>query len=165
MTTSWFQKGFAWALAPVALLGTMFVGWGVMISLALDDPAFAIEPDYYDKAVHFDEHRAEARESRELGWSLEVRPQLDAEGAQVLVTLRDREQHPIHSANVKATVFHNARSSQWRQIEFRDVGRGRYTQRLAPWRPGLWELRFEVQHGGQRFLQVSRLSLGDAHGA
>jgi len=165
MNNNRFHKGFAWALVPVALLGTMFVGWGVMVSLALDDPAFAIEPDYYDKAVHFDEHRAEVRESRELGWSLDVRPQLDAEGARVLVTLKDREQRPIPGASVKATVFHNARSSQWRQIDFRDDGHGNYTQRLTPWRPGLWELRFDVQHGGQRFLQVTRLSLGDAHGA
>jgi len=165
MSSIGFQKGFAWALVPVVLLGTMFVGWGVMISLALDDPAFAIEPEYYDKAVHFDEHRAEARESRELGWSLQVAPRLDAEGALVDVTLRDRQGRPIKDASVKATVFHNARSSQWRQLEFRGDGHGRYSQRLAPWRPGLWELRFEVQRGGQRFLQVTRLSLGDTHGS
>lgn len=164
MSSSGFQKGYAWALVPVVLLGTMFAGWGVMISVALDDPAFAIEPDYYEKAVHFDEHRAEARESRELGWSLEVAPRVDAEGALVRVTLKDRERRPIDGAHVKAIVFHNARSSEWRQLDFRGAGHGVYSERLTPWRPGLWELRFEVEQGGQRFLQVSRLSLGAVHG-
>lgn len=164
MSSLRFQKGYAWALVPVALLGTMFAGWGVMIRLALDDPSFAVEPDYYEKAVHFDEHQAQARESRELGWQLDVVPRADAEGGLVQVALRDRNQKPIEAAVVKATVFHNARSSQWRELVFRSDGNGRYSERLVPWRPGSWELRFDVQKGSQRFLQVIRLSVENPHG-
>ena len=159
------KKGHAWALVPVALLGSMFAGWGVMVGLALDDPAFAVEPDYYDKAVHFDEHQAQLRESRELGWKLEVAPRFDAKGAFVEVTLTDREHDAIDGATVEATAFHNARSSQWRRLTFRSDGRGRYSHRLVSWRPGLWELRFDVQKSGQRFLQVTRLSLEAPHGS
>lgn len=165
MSISSLRKGYAWALLPVVLLGSMFVGWGVMIGLALDDPAFGVEPDYYEKAVHFDEHQAQARESRELGWELEVVPRVDSQGALVLVTLEDSAHEPIRGATVKATVFHNARSSQSRELVFRSDGHGRYVQRLEPWRPGLWELRFDVEKGGQRFLQVIRLSLPEAHGS
>ena len=158
------NHGFAWAWVPVVILGAMFAGWGVMLSFALDDPGFGIEPDYYAKAVHFDEHQAQARESHRLGWVLDVQPQPDARGALISVVLRDRNQQPMPGAAVRATAFHNARSNQIRELEFRDEGDGRYSQRLAPFRPGLWEFRFEVQRRSERFLEVKRLSLEDGHG-
>lgn len=159
------RKGFAWAFAPVALLGAMFVGWGVMIALALDDPAFGVEPDYYEKAVHFDEQRAQAREGRRLGWSLEVTPHTEREGVLIQVTLHDKELRPIDGATLRATAFHNARSSQLRTLEFRGEGRGRYTHRFVPQRAGLWEFRFEALKGPQRLLQVERLLLENPDGA
>ena len=158
------NHGFAWAWVPVVILGAMFAGWGVMLTFALDDPAFGIEPDYYAKAVHFDEHQAQARESHRLGWVLDVEPRTDTRGALIRVLLRDRNLRPVHGATVKATAFHNARSSQIRELEFRDEGEGRYSQRLAPLRPGWWEFRFEVQRGSERFLEVKRLSLGGSDG-
>jgi nitrogen fixation protein FixH len=164
MTSVRSYKGIAWALVPVVILGAMFVGWGVMITLALNDPAFGIEPDYYDKAVHFDELQAQARESHRLGWALNVEPQADGQGVIVRVTLKDRELRPIDGATVRATAFHNARSTQLRELEFRGDGDGHYTARLSPYRRGLWEFRFEVVKGSERFLQVTRLSLEDQDG-
>lgn len=155
-------KGLAWAFVPVALLGSMFVGWGAMVAVALDDPAFGVEPDYYDKAVHFDEHQARARESQRLGWRLDVTPQLSARRALIRVTLKDAELRPIDGASVLATAFHIARSSQVHRIQFRSEGDGRYTQTLAPFRQGQWEFRFEVLRGSQRFLEATRVSLETA---
>ncbi|HEU5072633.1 MAG TPA: FixH family protein, partial [Polyangiaceae bacterium] len=114
---------------------------------------------------HFDDHQARARESQQLGWTFQVEPRVDARGALVRVALRDRDQRPIVGAAVKATAFHNARSSQVHELEFRDEGGGYYSERLESHRPGLWEFRFEVLKGSQVFLEVTRLSLEDVDGS
>ena len=157
------KKGLGWALAPVGMLVTMFVGLGVMLSYALDDPAFGVEPNYYEKAVHFDEQQALERESRELAWSLELQSSTDANGAHISVSVRDREGRPVEGARVKAVAFHNARSSRLYELEFRAADGGRYTSQVSPWRKGVWEFRFEVTRASARFLQVMRVDLEDAH--
>jgi nitrogen fixation protein FixH len=153
------KKGLGWALAPASLLATMFVGLGIMLSYALDDPGFGVEPNYYEKAVHFDEHQALERESRALAWSIELESNMDPEGAHIAVTLRDHDGKPVEGAFVKAVAFHNARSSRLYELEFRGAGAGRYTSLVSPWRPGVWEFRFEVVRASARFLQVMRVDL------
>ena len=158
------KKGLGWALAPVGLLGTMVLGLGVMLGYALDDPGFGVEPNYYEKAVHFDEHQALERESRALGWSIELESNTDPQSAHIALTLRDRDGRPIEGATVKAVAFPNARSSQIHELEFRGAGAGRYRTQVSPWRPGVWEFRFEVVRASARFLQVMRVDLEPLHG-
>ena len=44
--------------------------------VAIDDPHFALEPNYYDKAVHWDRTQSEARDSATLGLELTLRQPL-----------------------------------------------------------------------------------------
>ena len=60
-------SGTFWAWVPATLLGAMLLGLGTMAYIAIDDPSFALEPNYYDKAVHWDRSQAEARSSQALG--------------------------------------------------------------------------------------------------
>ena len=150
-------KGRFWFLMPVALLTAMFVGWGTMISIALDDPGFGVEPDYYDKAVHFDAHQAQMRESRRLGWTLELETKAVAANAVALsVVMRDRGAAPIDDGHLVVTAFHNARSSELFELSLSGEGQGRYVGRLASMRPGLWEFRFRFDRGSDRFVHVVR---------
>src|SRR5690606_17828420 len=64
------SSGLGWALAPVLILGGGLLGLGVMTALAMDDPRFALERDYYRKAVEHDAQRAQEARNRELGWEL-----------------------------------------------------------------------------------------------
>jgi nitrogen fixation protein FixH len=151
------KGGNVWAFFPVGLLLAMFVGWGLMLSIALDDPAFGVEPDYYDKALKFDAQQALERDSRRLGWSLDLEIQpTRRDAAELIAIVRDRSGAPIDAARVSLSAFHNARSSNIVELVLQPKGNGRYSGPLTPARAGLWEFRFQVDKGSDRFLRVVR---------
>ncbi len=157
------KKGTFWALLPVGLLLGMFVGWGVMLSLALDDPSFGVEPDYYEKALHFDAYEAQRRESRRLGWALDFEvEEASGKDAELSVRLLDAKRQPLDNAKVQVTAFHNARSRNVKTLVLEPRGSGRYAARLSSPRPGLWEFRFRVDKGTDRFLKVIRADVAEA---
>ncbi len=155
------RAGRFWVYLPVALLAAMLAGWGAMITIAMDDPAFGIEPDYYDKAVDFDAHRVQVEESQRLGWTLALHTQPMPGGAVALgVDMRDRSAAPLDDGLLVATAFHNARSSDRVELSLSGRGEGRYEGHLDTVRPGLWEFRFSFERGADRFVQVVRRDLG-----
>jgi hypothetical protein len=148
------------------ILGGMFAGLGTMTYLALDDPGFALEPNYYDKAVHWDRSQAEAKASRELGLEISVAPLNVAANGQLELELRvtDRSGAGYAGAEVRVEAFANAHAGQVQELRLRESVPGTYEARIARGTRGLWELRVSVVRGGERFHQVLRVdvSKGDA---
>lgn len=153
------RKGRFWMLLPFVLLGAMLLGWGYMVSVALDDPSFSVEADYYEKAIGWDAHQAEVAHNQELGWQLTT--QLEAQGGDVVLaaTLRDARGAPLSGARVSVEAFPVARGTQVLNAVFTERGGGVYAAALPMRRVGLWELRFVVERGGERFTAVKREEL------
>ena len=149
----------SWAWVPVLMLGSMFVGLGSMAYVAIDDPHFALEPDYYDKAVHWDRSQAEAHASAETGLSLELTQPLvtSADGsADVEIRVTDREKRPFPGASVELRAFPNAYAGRVVKLTLRENAPGVYAGRLPRSVLGLWELRFDLLRGALHFQQVVR---------
>src|SRR5450432_1832313 len=69
------KRGSArWALVPVVLLASSFFGVGGMALVAIRDPNFALEPDYYQKALHWDQVQAQAANNQRLGYTFSAPP-------------------------------------------------------------------------------------------
>jgi nitrogen fixation protein FixH len=149
------------ALLLVSLLGTQLT----VLSSALDDPAFATEPDYYRKALDWDAQQARARDSQALGWTARA----SADGATpatraVSLSLTDAHGATVSGALVRATAFPNVRAGQARTLTFREASPGVYRAELGVARPGVWELRCSAVRGQERFESTLRFEL-DATGA
>jgi nitrogen fixation protein FixH len=150
------------ALLLVSLLGTQLA----VLSSALDDPAFATEPDYYRKALDWDTQQARARASQALGWTASA----SADGAThalhaartVSVSIADAHGAPVSGAAVRATAFPNARAARARQLTFREISAGVYRAELGVARPGVWELRCSATRGQERFESTLRFELDAA---
>lgn len=161
------RAGKLWAWVPVLLLGGMFAGLGSMAYLAIDDPGFALEPDYYDKAVHWDRSQAEAAASRALGLQLTLSKPLALarDGSlQLELTIRDRLGASFADAEVRVEAFANAHASRVQGLLLRETAPGVYQAQIAHGSSGLWELRVSVRRGDTRFREVLRhdVSKGDA---
>jgi len=151
-----------WAWVPVGILGTMFVGLGTLAYIAVDDPHFALEPDYYDKAVHWDRSQALARASAATGLQAEIAPlRRSADGA-VAVRLRllDRDAKPIVGARVSVEAFPNAFANRIERPTLREVEPGVYAGQLSRGVLGVWELRLTATQGALRFHEVLRRDVG-----
>ena len=153
------SQGRFWAWVPVGLLVTCLGGLGVMLAIALDDPGFGVEPEYYAKAVAWDEKQAQDRINTELGWSAPILVEPGSNGATLELQLADKARMPIVDAQAGITAFHVGRSAKHLEAPLKHRGEGRYVGRLPAARSGLWELRLEIKRGSQRFTQVSRQEL------
>jgi len=148
------KKGWQW---PWIIGGLMAVVLGanlILMYVATSDPSFAVEENYYQKGLDWDDKRAQDRTNTDLGWSLqlEVAARRSADGTTGLTAnLIDRDGQPISDATIHLEAFHNARAAAIQKRDLAPRGDGRYSASLLMRRPGLWEFRFEVSRGEQRF--------------
>ncbi|HVY28940.1 MAG TPA: FixH family protein [Polyangiaceae bacterium] len=161
------STGSFWAWVPVGLLGSMLVGLGSMAYVAVNDPGFALEPNYYDKALHWDRSQAEAAASRELGLKLSLSKPLrlsESGKLELELAITDKSGASYGDAEVKVEAFAVGRASQLHELSLRELAKGRYAAEIDSKTLGLWELRVSVKKDRDHYREVLRhdASKGDA---
>lgn len=150
------RSGWVW---PAGLLALLAVGVAANIAFvvaATRDPSFAVERDYYRKALRWDEAMAQAERNGALGWSVtpEIDPVPGAVGlARLVARVTDADGATLDDAVVHVEAFHEARAAQVAEARLDREG-GAHVATLPMARPGLWELRFRVERRGVVFTQV-----------
>jgi nitrogen fixation protein FixH len=151
------KKGWYWPVVVVGLLGAG-VGANVYFMVrAVGDPSFAVEPDYYAKAMAWDAHQAQAKENADLGWTLALTvAAADRETGRALVVakLADPAGRKVSGLSVGLTAFHNARAADVVKARLAETAGHDYAAEVAILRPGLWEFRIVAERGAQTFTAV-----------
>lgn len=138
--------------------------WGVY--LATSSQTFAVENDYYNKALHWDDNQAAERASLNLGWhaGIDISATADLQHErQVVLTLTDRNNAPLCGASVDLIYYHRARATDVSNATLRDLGEGHYAAALPLSRPGIWNIHLAITHGKDRFLAHQLCNVGAAH--
>jgi nitrogen fixation protein FixH len=152
-----------WALFPVGLLGILVSVQVVLFSLSRNDPSFAVEPEYYQKAVSWDKHAEQRAANTHLGWrpSAAILPAggLTGGAATLQVTLLDRDYEPVTNASLTATAFANARANDVQTLSLQPTEAGTYVGPLRVGFPGEWEIRLTATRDGTTFTHSSRVSV------
>ncbi len=160
-----FRRGLYWpALVAAVFLGNIALATWVLI-LSGSDPSFAVEENYYEKALNWNDEIDQRQRNAELGWSVA----LQAAGApdemgtsEITLRLDDADGDPLRGATVRAEAFPIARGHDRRELAFDEVAPGAYAGRVERARPGLWELRVAVEHEGDRFTARLGTTIGGA---
>jgi hypothetical protein len=151
-----------WALVPVALLLSSALGVGSMAMVAARDPHFATEPDYYQKAVRWDQTQAQAAVNQRLGYVVAVPPvvRFDRRGQATLdVKLSDRLGQPLTGAQLAGGAFANAYSGKVLDLVFEEPSPGLYRTELMVNHSGQWVVKIAGTVGGEHFTHDVRLDL------
>jgi nitrogen fixation protein FixH len=151
--------GTFWMLVPVALLAASVLGVGSLAAVAARDPGFALEQNSYERAVRWDRQQADWAENARLGYHLTLTLMPRATGAELALRASDHAGVALHAASVTIEAFANARSAARRRLTLVEAPDGSYRAELADARPGLWELRCVVSHGGERYSEVFRVDV------
>ena len=148
------MKGKAWGWpVGITLLLTVFVGGNLMMMhVAGNDPSFAVEPDYYKKAVAFDSTMAEEQRSVALRWTAAA---AIARGT-LVVTIVDSLLAPVTSANVTVQARFNARANEVLADTLVERSPGRYVAALDARHTGEWEVRIDARRGREHFVTSVR---------
>lgn len=147
------RRGWLW---PIGLAALLVVSAGVNVVfmiIANRDPSFAVEPDYYRKALAWDETMAQEARNRALGWALDVRaePASQRGRLRLVIRLADSAGSALDGAAVTVEALHGARAADVLTGTLAPAGPGLYAAEMPLRRAGLWELRFRAARGDDVF--------------
>ena len=146
-----------WPWVPAGLLSCMLAGLGTMAIIATHDPGFALERDYYQKAVHYDREIAQRGENARLGWSVSTEFEFGIASGDPSLTVEVRDAAgPVTGAQVSVEALRNADAHNPIDATLVERAPGKYQGRLPMRRAGLWELRLTFERGRERFTAVER---------
>jgi len=128
-----------------------------MVSLAVNDPGFSVEKDYYQKSMQWDQTQAQMGVNHQLGWHTSSSLVLSGRSGKLTLQLGDAQGKALAGAQVKCEAFAVARGTHPMQVELAEKSPGLYVGSLEQGRPGLWELRFTVRLGSDLFTNVTKL--------
>lgn len=145
------RRAWAW---PAGLIALLAVSGGVNLAMAViasRDPSFAVEADYYAKAVAWDATMAQDARNAALGWTAAARLEPEGQGSRLTVAIRDRAGRGLDGLGVRVEAFHNARAARRLVTGLTGRGTGGYDAVLSATRPGIWEVRVEATAPGRRY--------------
>ncbi len=162
------RRGLFWMLVPLGLLVVSVSGWLYMVAIAVDDPGFAVESDYYKKASNYDDVMAQASENSRLGWNAEVLgfSWLPNGDGRLTMRVTDVEEQTLKSLVASADAFPVARSNRVQSLQFEQQAPGIFNALVVRPRVGLWEVRVTLENGaGEKATAVLRPELSALAGA
>jgi len=149
------KKGAVWPYLIAGALALHVVVSLIVVFIATSDPSYAVEEDYYQKAIDWDLKRAQDRTNQDLGWLFEFEvapPERPGDQPQLEVRLADADGAPLTGAAVTVEAFHNSSSGDILHATLTPTGvPGVYQTTLPMQHNGKWELRFIVDQGGRKF--------------
>ncbi len=151
------------ALFLALIVGLLLASVGFMgytLYRATSDPTFAIEPDYYQKGLDWDQTQLANSRSAALGWDAKLEIARDAgPRGPTLVRLQARDGAPVAGASVVAVCFPFVRSNDRRTIQFQEREPGVYWAQIAYPVPGRWEFRLSAVRGDSKFTAAKDLTV------
>lgn len=147
-------RAWRWPLAVVGILGVSLTVCAITVVAAVSDPSYAIEDDYYQRAVDWDHERDLQAASDRLGWRADV---IVSDDGIITAVMTDANDQPIDNAAVRVTTFHHARRGLAQDLTLQPRGNGRYVGTLAQPRSGQWQVRLRAAVGPDQFFQTQDL--------
>ncbi len=153
----------AWPLFVVTLLVMgVSVSVGTLVMAHSDGGAQVVE-DYYQKALDWDAHVAEAAATDALGWRVEI---ADAPGANeteriLEITFRDRDGQPVTELTGTVRGFRPQWASPVAMADLSeaDDAPGVYRLTLPLSQRGLWDFEITASRDSLRFVKIIRKDL------
>jgi hypothetical protein len=148
-------------LIVTALLGNVILGI-FLVRVANSDPSFAVEPDYYRKAVGWDSVRQQAEINRELGWiaTAHLPAVQPGEPEAIEIELTDDSGRPITNATVNIEAMPVAFANRVNSGRLNVTSDpGRYSGNVVVDLTGLWEFRLVATRDDVRFTHTIRLEV------
>ena len=140
-----------WTLAIVGLLGTNVIAM-IILAVTAQVAKPQIIPDYYQRAVTYDDAIDEAAASAKLAWHAET----SIGGGAIAVDLRDAAGAPIVGARVRVAGYQRAHAAERFDVELSAVGPGRYRIDQAI-RIGTHDLDVTAERGTAKFVEHATL--------
>ena len=152
-----------WPSVVIALLAGQLLVSLSAVYIAFTDRSHAVLPDYYERAVDWDQHQAARRDSAALGWHTTWRIDDSADmfgQREVQLGLTDARGQAVFAEEVELVYFHHARAGRRATASMTSAGDGSYLATLAMREDGIWQIELTARRGSERFLATELRRVG-----
>jgi nitrogen fixation protein FixH len=136
-----------WLLAIIALLGGNLIAM-VVLAVAANNGTNQVIPDYYARAVRYDDELDRSAANRALGWRGEV----EIVDGRIDVVVRDAAGQPLAGARVRVTGYPRAHASETIDVVLWPAA-GSHRGALPGRRTGRYDLVIAVDARGAHYTQ------------
>ncbi len=147
-----FPLGNRWPWIIVGMLvfhASIILGTIAVVSARHD---LYVEPDYYAKAIDWDNQRAMREMAETMGWTIGLKVQevpSDSTARQTIqVSIHDRDGQPIDGALIEAEVVHPAHANDRIHLVLLGVSDGQYQRGVKMNIPGFWQVNLAIRYQG-----------------
>ena len=148
---------------PWAFVGffvVVFAANGAMVWVAMSTFTGVVDPRYYQTGLHYNRLIAEAERQKALGWSVDLRADVAADGhGRLVVRVRDRAGRPVEGAEVVARFVRPTSEGYDFGLTLGPRGEGTYAAAFGLPLFGQWDVRVRVRRGEDRVVVRRRLFL------
>ncbi len=157
-------KGHIWPAIIIALLCMNATIVAITVYFAVSDQSSATEPDYYAKALNFNDVILQRGANARLGWTAtsELRPSEDGRTVELVVRLSDADSNPVSGVSLRAVAFASIRSSQRQSITLSPGVAGEYSAPIHIDRAGVWCLSLTATRSADVFTCKSEFIVPDS---
>ena len=140
-----------WGGFVIGLLSLQVLIGVFAVMLATGDPSAAVVPDYYQKALHWDEKVKAEAESAKLGYKLLLTSVKSDPGVSLQAQLLNQNQRPVQIQSGTIRLFHHARGSDVTEALIDPTESGSVFLANSFSVDGLWQVEFDAkdQHGNR----------------
>ncbi len=142
-------KWWPFAIVAVFVLNASVMAWVMVVSHR--DHSFAVEKDYYTKALNWDEHARERDASDALGWTATAVFETDAPRTLLVVRIADRDSSPVADASVIVHAFHRSYPAEAQTLALAERAPGEFACPVADPRAGWWCIQIDAVRADERF--------------
>lgn len=155
------RAAWRWGSFVVGLLSLQVVLGVAAVMLATGDESVAVIPDYYDKALNWDEQMAQRQSSKALGWQVEfVETDYGQLGSGLQINLKDAADTPIQIQSGTVHLYRHARASERMAAPIAKADDGIIEVASCFSHHGLWQVELDViDRDGNRFVESRRMDI------
>ena len=148
--------GRRWMYIVIGLLAAHVTGMMCAVWAISGRPGeSAVLPDYYSKALQWDQYRAQLRASDALGWNVQIQ-QLDENlpdgRRQVRMVLTGADQKPVNGAALIVHCYHLSHGDEAKTIQPPDTGGSQFLLTLPQPYQGFWQFELTATAGGKTYI-------------
>jgi nitrogen fixation protein FixH len=154
---AWF-----WGTFVVGLLSLQVTGGVIAILLASGDESVAVVPDYYQKALKWDQEVALRAASDRLGWTAHLDQIGGGDGlAGLRIQVRDQDGQRVDFESGTLEIYRHFRAGNVRRVALPAASAGDIELPNCFDASGLWQVSLDIQDDqGNRFVASMELNIG-----
>lgn len=157
------RRAWRWPLIIVGLLSAHVGAMVTAVVIATSDKSFVVLPNYYKRALRWDERKAEVAASEMLGWerTLKIADDASTGGHVVTLQLADSTKRPLDGLTVQLTAAPERRPADVQTVQLQRDGPGTYVGVLRAVEGGAWTFDIDARRGAQRYVATATLWLNE----